>query len=39
MTWIDGSSYEGEWHDDKQHGKGIYETNINEKLIAKHGIW
>ena len=27
LTWPDGSSYEGEWVDDKQHGQGTFTGN------------
>ena len=35
-TWADGSTYVGEWKDDKQHGQGTY-TSVDGKI--KKGYW
>ena len=34
--WPDGRIYEGEWHDNKQHGIGHY---TNKEGIKKKGEW
>ena len=36
MAWPDGSKYEGEWKDNKEHGKGLY-TDKNGN--AEAGTW
>ncbi len=36
-TWADGRVYEGNWHNGRQHGEGVYSVGNGE--APKKGVW
>ena len=35
FSWPEGKKYEGDWKDNKQHGKGYYITKSGKRRLAK----